>query len=267
MGHGTKPLDLQVASKVYPAPMEAPMRIAEVAARSGFSPATLRYYEQADLLPPPPRTGAGYRAYDESILARLAFISRAKALGCSLDEIAELLGEWDGGQCAPVQDRLRTLVTAKLSDAEARTAELAAFTSDLNRILAGLGAHTPNGPCDDDCGCVTDNSAALAQATPVSLGTKPLVCTLDSADMPGRLQEWRDVVAHVVDREVIDGGTRVRLDAATPLDQLALLVAAEHGCCSFFAFAITVDHRGVALEVRAPTEAKAVVDSLLAGAA
>src|SRR5215210_4878236 len=73
-------------------PCMAPtMRIAEVAARSGFSTATLRYYEQLDLLPSPPRTAAGHRAYGEPVLASLAFISRAKMLGCSLEEIADLM--------------------------------------------------------------------------------------------------------------------------------------------------------------------------------
>ena len=55
--------------------------------------------------------------------------------------------------------------------------------------------------------------------------------------MPGRLQEWRDVVDHVVDRAAINGGTQLQLDAATQLDQLALLIEAEQGCRSFFAFA------------------------------
>lgn len=230
------------------------MRIAEVADRSGFSAATLRYYEQVDLVPAPPRTPAGYRAYDESILARLAFIARAKQLGCTLDEVAELLAKWDGGRCAPVQDRLRALATSKLKDARARGAELAAFTADLRRILAGLGAHAPDGPCDAGCGCITDVPAA------------PVACTLDASDVPGRLREWRDLVTHVADRQAIDGGHRLLLDASTPLDQLALLVAAEQGCCSFFAFAITIDSRGSALEVRAPAEGRAIIESLFAAA-
>lgn len=260
-----KPLDLQVDSKAYPAAMATTMRIAEVADRSGFSPATLRYYEQVDLLPAPQRTATGYRAYDESVLSRLGFIARAKTLGCSLDEIAQLMPDWDGGRCAPVQDRLRELVTIKLSDSQARMAELGAFTADLQRILAGLGSHTPDGPCDSDCGCLTDSSTPTP--LPVALASAPVACTLDRAEMPGRLQEWRDVVTHVVDRAAIDGGTRLQLDAATPLDQLALLLEAEHGCCSFFAFALTVDSRGVGLEVRAPAEGMAMVDSLFAGVA
>lgn len=241
------------------------MRIAEVADRSGFPAATLRYYEELDLLPVPQRTASGYRAYDESVLARLAFIARAKMLGCSLEEIAELMPEWDGGRCAPVQDRLRELVRVKLGDTQARVAELGAFTVDLQRMLAGLGSHTPEGPCDPDCGCLADTSVASIPVHRIGTAFESVACTLDAAEMPGRLREWQDVVTHVVDRAPIDGGTRLQLDADTPLDQLALLVGAEQGCCSFFAFAITVDSRGPALEVRAPAEGQAMVDSLFAG--
>ena len=137
------------------------MRIAEVAERSGFSPATLRYYEELDLLPAPARTPAGCRAYDESVLGRLAFIARARSLGC----------------------------------------------------------------------------------------------TLEAGDLPGRLQEWRHLTAHVTGRTPVDGGIGLHLDAGTPLGDLAGLLAAEQSCCSFFAFALTVDARGAALEVRAPAEA------------
>ena len=98
--------------------------------------------------------------------------------------------------------------------------------------------------------------------TPDGPESPPVVCTLDAPELPGRLQEWRDVMAHVVGRAPIDGGIRLELDAATPLDQLVLLMKAEQGCCSFFAFALTVDQRGVALEVRAPTEGLTMVDAL-----
>jgi DNA-binding transcriptional MerR regulator len=218
------------------------MRIAEVAERTGFSPATLRYYEELDLLPAPARTPAGYRAYDESVLDRLAFIARAKGLGCTLEEVAELMPQWDGGRCAPVQARLRDLAATKLDETRARTAELAAFAADLERIVAGLGAHTPDGPCDPQCGCVGE----------------PLGCTLEAADLPGRLQEWRDMAAHVIARTPIDGGIRLELHHSTPLGDLAALMAAEQSCCSFFAFALTVDSRGAALEVRGPAEAVAL---------
>ena len=226
------------------------MGIAEVADRSGFPAATLRYYEQIDLVPPPVRTAAGYRLYDESVLDRLAFIGRAKVLGCSLQEVAELMPRWDSGRCAPVQEGLRELAAAKLDQTHTRLAELEAFAADLRRIIAAMGSHTPDGPCDANCGCVGEPESP------------PVACTLDASELPGRLQEWRDLVGHVVGRTPIDGGVRLELETATPLDQLAMLIRAEQGCCSFFAFALTVDQRGIALEVRAPDEGRAMVDAL-----
>jgi len=233
--------------------METTMRIAEVASRSGFPAATLRYYEQRALLPPPRRTPAGYRAYDEAVLDRLSFIARAKAVGCSLDEIVNLMPDWDEGRCEPVQDRLRRQTVAKLGEAQARIAELNAFADDLRRILATLGSHTPDGPCDVGCGCISDTS----------LPDPPLACTLDGAQLAGRLQEWRQLLAHVAGRGDIDGGVRLQLDATTPMGELADLIRAEQTCCAFFAFAITVDDRGMGLEVRAPAEALSAIDSLL----
>ena len=225
------------------------MRIAEVAVRSGFSAATLRYYEQIDLLPAPERTASGYRAYDSTVLARLAFIARAKQLGCTLEEVADLMPAWDSGRCPPVQDGLREMAAAKLADARARAAELRTLTDDLERIREALNTHAPDGPCDAGCGCVGDPSP-------------PVACTLEPVDLPRRLEDWKGLGAHVVVRTPVDGGVRLQLDEATPLDRLALLMKDEQRCCAFFAFALTVDGRGPALEVRAPPEGMAAVDAL-----
>jgi DNA-binding transcriptional MerR regulator len=131
-------------------------KIKAVADRSGFSTATLRYYEEIGLLPETTRTSAGYRLYDDRTFERLAFIARAKQIGCSLDEIADLTLAWDGGQCGPVQDRLRSVVAAKLASAQQQIVELMTLTTDLQRAAATLELHRPEGPCDDHCGCVSD---------------------------------------------------------------------------------------------------------------
>ena len=91
---------------------------------------------------------------------------------------------------------------------------------------------------------------------------QPIACSLAPADLPARVGAWRQVLAGVVERTDIDGGVRLVLDAATPLDELLRLVTAEHDCCRFFSFALTVDHRGRALEVTAPAEASDLVDAL-----
>src|SRR5688500_18358128 len=97
-------------------------KIKELADRSGFTPTALRYYEDIGLLPPAQRTASGYRVYDDRTVERLAFIARAKQLGCSLDEIADLATAWDGGTCGPVQDRLRQVVADKLTRSQAQIA-------------------------------------------------------------------------------------------------------------------------------------------------
>ena len=80
--------------------------IGEVADRSGFTASSLRYYEGIGLVVPAARSAAGYRLYDDRSLARLAFIARAKQLGCTLEEISDLIGIWDGERCGPVQKSL-----------------------------------------------------------------------------------------------------------------------------------------------------------------
>jgi MerR family transcriptional regulator, copper efflux regulator len=258
--------------KVYAVAVIAGYTIKDVAERSGFTAATLRYYEEIGLLPQSIRTAAGYRVYHDDTLERLAFIARAKQLGCSLDEIADLSIAWEGGRCGPVQDRLRTVVADKLADAQQQIVELMTLSAELQRAAATLELHRPDGPCDDQCGCVTDAAPAMVSPQPVALGTKPasseaIVCTLGAESMQGRLREWQALLVHVMRRDEINAGIRVTFDPSTPLHELMRLAAAEQGCCQFFKLAITIDNRGVALEVRAPDDALPIVHSLFGTAA
>lgn len=67
------------------------LRIREAAQAVGLSADTLRYYEKVRLVPPPARAPGGQRAYNEKDLARLRFVTRAQAIGFSLQEIRRLL--------------------------------------------------------------------------------------------------------------------------------------------------------------------------------
>lgn len=252
--------------------MTTGLKIKQVADASGFTAATLRYYEQIGLLPETSRTAAGYRMYDQRTLDRLAFIGRAKQLGCSLDEITGLTTAWDGGQCGPIQDQLRQLVADKIAAAQRQITELVTFAAELQQAAAALERHRPDGACDTDCGCVSDpddNEPVAATFRSVSLTTKPtaagepaIACTLSAGSMKSRLADWQSLLAHVERRERIDGGVRSVFTSSLPIDYLMRLVAAEQDCCQFFRFAITVDNRGVALEVRAPEDALEIVESM-----
>ncbi len=260
-------LDLRVGSKVYPDPMETGLKIAEVARRTGFAATTLRYYEDIGLVMPTERTPAGYRLYDEATVERLAFIARAKQLGCSLDEIADLVTAWDGGSCPPVQEHLRTFLESKIDESQTQAAELIALTAQLQRARRGLDHHTPDGPCDDACGCTTDGAATVAVTLTPGRSTAPIACTLDGSQMPDRMVEWQAALSTVSTRSAIPGGVRLTFSTDVHLAEVARLAAAEQDCCRFFSFAITVDERGTALEVRAPDDARPLVEAVFGAAA
>lgn len=241
--------------------------ISQVAQRTGFPASTLRFYEQSGLVRPE-RTPAGYRSYDDHHIELLSFIGRAKGFGLSLDEITELLVLLDDEQCAPVQGRLRNLVDAKIAEAQDKVAALEAFTAELRRVAATLGQHTPDGPCDDACGCTTDHDTSRVNLIP--LGIKPertadpaIACTLAPDRVSDRLAEWHATVDRAVRREPIPGGIRVGFARDIDIAEISALMAAEQDCCQFFTFALTVHADEVTLDVTGPPDALPIVDSLV----
>lgn len=249
--------------------------IGEAARLSGFTATALRYYEDAGIFAPWARTAAGYRIYGDRDLDRLRLIRRAKQLGCSLDEVRDLLEAWDDEQCGPVKHRLRALVDEKVAAVQERLADQLALASQLQSTAALLAERPLDGPCDDTCGCgtatpVTDSAphrGDAEQSVPVPFGRRSsepaeetaIACSLPAAEVGTRVQDWQRVLDSVVDRRPLPGGLRLVLDDDAPLGDIARLAAAEHGCCPFFGFSLTVDHRGVALEVTAPEDGQDVL--------
>lgn len=71
-----------------------PVNIGRAAQLSGVSAKMVRHYESLGLLPPVTRTDAGYRQYGEADVHSLRFIRRARELGFSMHDIAELSSLW-----------------------------------------------------------------------------------------------------------------------------------------------------------------------------
>lgn len=160
--------------KVYHRGVTSTYNINEVARRSGFTPATLRYYEDIGLVPSETRTDSGYRQYGDEVLDRP--------------------------------------ITSTTGDAD----------------------------------------VAIA-------------CTATAQSATKALQERGDLLASQHDsivRCAIARGVRVRFGSGIDIGELARLTLAEQECCRFFSFAITVDRRGVGLEVVAPDDALPSVHAL-----
>jgi MerR family transcriptional regulator, mercuric resistance operon regulatory protein len=124
------------------------LRRAELARRTGCNLETVRYYEKIGLLPEPPRTAAGYRAYSEGDVRRLRFILRGRELGFSIDEMRGFLALVDGGKetCAEVKTRTER----HLADVRAKIADLKRIEKVLAATAAKCtGAEVPKCPVLD----------------------------------------------------------------------------------------------------------------------
>ena len=105
---------------------------------------TIRFYERQGLLPAATRTANGYRLYSAADVDRLRFIRRAKTLGFSLEEIAELLRLNAGkGSRASV----RKLAQRRLDDLEQKLAELGAIRDALAHLVRRCSGDGPVTGC------------------------------------------------------------------------------------------------------------------------
>lgn len=243
------------------------LSITDVARASSVPTSTLRYYDRLGLLASEGRGDNGYRRYDERALDRLRFIGRAKELGCSLEEIGALLKAFDN-DCSDVQVPLRDLVNAKIAVAQNRVAELLAFTAQLQGARQALVVEAASGPCGPGCACLDSAQHSDRMLQVVPLGSEPnIACSLPNEEMAGRMSEWQALLAHVDARTPVDDGIRLTLARDADLGEVARLAEAEWSCCSFFAFTITVDSRGAALEVRAPDAGRELVTAVFGATA
>jgi MerR family mercuric resistance operon transcriptional regulator len=113
------------------------MKIGEVSAASGCHIETIRYYERIGLLPAPARTEGGYRCYDRRDVERLRFITRGRALGFSLEEVASLL-QLAGAAEMPC-DEVDRLARQHLDDIRGRIADLQRMAAELQATIAECG--------------------------------------------------------------------------------------------------------------------------------
>jgi Cu(I)-responsive transcriptional regulator len=126
--------------------------IGEAARASGVTAKMVRHYEAIGLLPPARRTEAGYRLYGGDDVRMLQFIHRGRALGFSLDQIADLLALWRDKQRASAD--VRRLALEHINELDRKIAELEA----MKRTLASL-ADSCHGDARSDCPILDDLAA------------------------------------------------------------------------------------------------------------
>ena len=131
------------------APARWPVAIGQAAERAGVSARMLRHYESLGLLAGVARTDSGYRQYTEADVHTLRFIRRARDLGFSMDEIAQLLGLWQDKARASAQ--VKQIAQRHIQRLAERIAAMQAMQRSLQALVGCChGDERPDCPILDD---------------------------------------------------------------------------------------------------------------------
>lgn len=141
------------------------VRISEVAKRSEVPATTLRFYESIGLIASV-REPNGYRSYDPGVLDQLSFVESAKHLNLTLPEIAELLRVVEADSCTQVREALRPVLEQRLTEVDARLADMQRLRDRLAGAVRQVGACPDSGvPCRSECMLLSDAKPSCGHTT------------------------------------------------------------------------------------------------------
>ena len=126
-----------------------PVNIGEAAHLSGISAKMLRHYEGLGLLGTVARTGSGYRLYSRNDVHTLQFIKRARDLGFSMADIAELVDLWLDRRRSSA--KVKQIAQRHMVALQARITQLQAMERSLQHLT-----HCCHGDGRPDCPILDD---------------------------------------------------------------------------------------------------------------
>lgn len=132
------------------------LTIGEAARRSGCSVATIRYYEEIDLIRPADRSAAGRRVFTRPDIERLRLIRRLRSMEFGIDAIRELLVAMSQtNSCLDVRD----IAATQLAIVQVRRREIDALEQTLSGLAGRCSALCASGP-QPDCTIIDDLARA-----------------------------------------------------------------------------------------------------------
>ncbi|MGR4067422.1 Cu(I)-responsive transcriptional regulator [Halomonas sp. LR3S48] len=132
------------------------MNIGQASKASGISEKMIRYYESIGLISPVRRTESGYRIFSEKDVHALRFISRARDLGFSVEQMGNLLALWQDRHRASAD--VKAVAQAHIEELDLKIKKL----QDMRQTLEHLVDHC-HGDKRPDCpilsGLAAENDA------------------------------------------------------------------------------------------------------------
>lgn len=131
------------------------MLVSELAKAAGVTGETVRHYTRKGLISATQNPENQYHEYNGSALQRLRFIKRSRALGFSLNEVADIIGLADHGEspCPTVRD----LMAAKIPETEQKIAELQQHLTLMKAALANWQSKPDGTPTGSSICCLIED--------------------------------------------------------------------------------------------------------------
>ncbi|MCH9714127.1 MAG: MerR family DNA-binding transcriptional regulator [Cyanobacteria bacterium] len=111
----------------------APLKIGEVARRSGLTVKTIRFYCDEGLIHPISRSEGGYRLFGDAVFAELALIRTLKTMDIPLGDVTRILESRRSGLCTCAS--LQATIRGKADAIEQKIANLHHLHQELNALL------------------------------------------------------------------------------------------------------------------------------------
>jgi MerR family copper efflux transcriptional regulator len=111
-----------------------PLKIGEVARRSGLTVKTIRFYCEEGVIHPIGRSEGGYRLFGEEVLAELVLIRTLKAMDIPLQDVTQILESRRSGICTC--DSLKATIRSRAGEIQQKIAALGDLHRELNALLA-----------------------------------------------------------------------------------------------------------------------------------
>jgi MerR family mercuric resistance operon transcriptional regulator len=144
------------------------MSVGVLARHAGCNVETVRYYENAGLMPEPPRSPGGHRQYAHAHLQRLCFIRRSRELGFPVEQVRALLRLVDEPEhtCGEVKD----MAIWQVNEVQRRIDDLRRLQRALNDMARQCGGGRSS---VDDCPIIEALFADAPQVTAERTGGGP----------------------------------------------------------------------------------------------
>ena len=141
------------------------MNIGRASAESGISAKMIRYYEAIGLIPAASRSDGGYREYSDNDVHTLRFIRRARDLGFTVEQMAELLALWRDRKRASAD--VKRIALKHVEELERKAREL----REMSDTLRHLADHC-KGNERPDCPIIAELAEDARQPTLASPGRR-----------------------------------------------------------------------------------------------